>query len=368
MAHRPASAALFASAARWLAAAAVAVSAAGCSTTSLVLTAAGIATDTSMTWEIAKHVHAKLVENDPTPCLLLNSVQRAVSPRCEYAPGSIRAADVARSGLQDCPLALAVRDRRLWNAVPDLVRAGAKPEHCAGGSPLDGLARLDACPDFASASPDVIDAFSTLALYDPRALRHDVVRMLSCPSARRAGLDAVLVEWLARGSLAPGNVSFSPLSALHPDLLVSSFGRDLEAAGHTPRAALDGFQGVHASGFEEALRTSHWEALDWWLARQPKLASLAPPQQGGALGWVPLQRVLMPGWLRRPETQRDAVARLLAAGADPRQKLPTDRGQTVLSYATAVKSPHVVLLDPASGAARPIPRVAQADAQLPAGN
>jgi hypothetical protein len=198
------------------AALAAAATLAGCSTTGLVLTAAGIATDTSITWEVAKHVHAKMVENDPTPCILLNTVARAVSPRCDHVPGSIRSADIARSGLQDCPLALAVRDRRLWNAVPDLVQAGAKAEHCHGGSPLAGLARIDACPDFASAPQEVVDAFRELALYDPRALRHDVVRIFSCPSARRAGLDAVLVEWLARGSLTPGNVSFSPLSALHP--------------------------------------------------------------------------------------------------------------------------------------------------------
>jgi hypothetical protein len=120
------------------------------------------------------------------------------------------------------------------------------------------------------------------------------------------------------------------------------------------------------SGFEEALRTSHWAALDWWLAKQPKLATLAPPQQGGALGWVPLQRVLTPGWLKDPQTQRDVVARLLAAGADPRQKLPFDRGQTVLGYATAMKSPHVALLDPSARHLLPTPRLAQIEA--PAGN
>lgn len=338
----------------------------GCSTASLVLTAAGVATDTSITWEVAKHVHAKLVEDDPTPCILLNSVERAVSPRCEFAPGSIRTADLARSGLQDCPLAIAVRDRRLWNAVPELMQAGARVEQCHGGSPLAGLAAVDACPDFATAPPEVLDAFRDLALYDPRALRHDVVRILSCPSARQAGLDAVLVEWLARGSLAPGNVSFSPLSALHPDLLVTRFGRDLEDAGHTPRAALDGYQGALPSGFEEALRTSHWAALDWWLTKQPRLAKVAPPQQGGTLGWLPLQRVLTPGWLRQPETQRQLVVRLLAAGADPRQKLPSDRGQTVLSYAQSLNSPLVALLNPPAVKPATTPRFAQA-ADAPAG-
>ena len=68
---------------------------AGCTAPGLILTAAGIATDTSMTWEMAKHVHGKLVEDDPTPCALLNSVQRALNGRCDFVPGSIRSADIA---------------------------------------------------------------------------------------------------------------------------------------------------------------------------------------------------------------------------------------------------------------------------------
>ena len=34
----------------------------GCSTTGLLLTAAGVATDTSITWEVAKHVYFKVTE------------------------------------------------------------------------------------------------------------------------------------------------------------------------------------------------------------------------------------------------------------------------------------------------------------------
>src|SRR3982751_6067434 len=64
----------------------------GCTAPGLILTAAGVATDTSMTWEIVKHVHGKLVEDDPTPCVLLNSVQRALNGRCEFVAGSIRSA------------------------------------------------------------------------------------------------------------------------------------------------------------------------------------------------------------------------------------------------------------------------------------
>src|SRR3979409_625015 len=86
---------------------------AGCTAPGLILTAAGIATDSSVTWEMVKHVHAKITEDDPTPCAMLNSVQRALNGRCDFAPGSIRAADVANSGLQACPLTAATQDARL---------------------------------------------------------------------------------------------------------------------------------------------------------------------------------------------------------------------------------------------------------------
>lgn len=348
-----------------LASFAVALAATGCSTASLVLTAAGIATDTSITWEVAKHVHDKLVENDPTPCLHLNSVQRAITVHCDFTPGSIRSADIARSGLQSCPLLLAVRDTRLWRAVPELMAQGARAEHCHDRSPLVELAGVDACPDFAAASPEVLEAFRELALYDSRAVRHDVFRMLSCPKARSAGLDRVLAVWLRRGNLAPGTISFSPLNAAHPDLLVTRFGRDLEAAGHTPRAALDGYIGTLPGGFEEALRTSHWPALEWWLARLPRLASSVPPSQGGQLAWVPLQRVLVDGWLHHPAAQRDTVAFLLARGADPRQKLPFDTGKTVIAYAAERKSPHLALLDPPRPEAPAPRRLARTDRVSP---
>ena len=86
---------------------------AGCAAPALIFTAAGIATDTSMSWDITKYVHAKLTEDDPTPCIMLNTVQRALNPRCTYVPGSIRAEDIANSGLQACALAPATQDARL---------------------------------------------------------------------------------------------------------------------------------------------------------------------------------------------------------------------------------------------------------------
>src|SRR6478735_7834753 len=104
---------------------------AGCTAPGLILTAAGIATDTSVTWEIAKHIHAQITEDDPTPCAMLNSVQRALNARCPFQPGSIKTADIAKSGLQGCPLGVATSDSRVWRALPELLEKGAKSESCA---------------------------------------------------------------------------------------------------------------------------------------------------------------------------------------------------------------------------------------------
>ena len=330
-----------------------AVTLAGCTAPGLILTAAGIATDTSMTWEMVKHVHAQLTEDDPTPCVLLNSVQRALNGRCEFVPGSIRSADIAKSGLQSCPLAAATRDARLWRALPELIEKGASYERCPR-SPLQDLAEIDACPTFQAASPEILKAMVHLADNDPRSVRHDVFRMLSCRNARVVGLDQVLVGWLDRGKLQPGTLSFSPLEALDPDVLVTRFGRELEVAGHLPSAALDHYDGSLPMGFEEALRTSHWAALEWWLYELPQLANRAPPSRGAQMAWVPLQRVLLPGYLVNPETQADTVRFLLAHGADPRSKLPFDQGKNVIAFAASIKSPMLAVLDAPAARAMPV--------------
>ena len=329
---------------------------AGCTAPGLILSAAGIATDTSMTWDIVKHVHGKLTEDDATPCAMLNSVQRALNGRCEFVPGSIRTADIAKSGLQACPLAAATQDARLWRALPELIEKGASVERCAR-SPLQDLAETDACPNFQAASPEILKAIVYLADNDPRAVRHDVFRMFSCRSARAVGLDQVLVDWLDRGKLQPGTLSFSPLEALDPDVLVTRFGRELEVAGHSPSAALDHYDGSLPMGFEEALRTSHWAALEWWLYELPQLANLAPPSRGAQMSWVPLQRVLLPGYLANPGAQADTVRFLMAHGANPRSKLPFDQDRNVIAFAAGIKSPMVALLN-----APPPPRAAPAPA------
>jgi hypothetical protein len=292
----------------------------------------------------------------------LGSVERALSPRCDYSPGNIHPADLAHSGLQECTLMTATRDPRLWRALPELLAQGAKVDSCPV-SPLVTLAEAEPCPDFTKATPAILGSITFMAESDPRAVRHDVFRMLGCSKAREAGLDHVLITWLDRGDLQPGKLSFSPLDAADPALLVSRFGHELEVAGHTPEAALDGYEGVLPSGFEEALRTSNWAALDWWLYRLPQLANLVPPTRGGLLGWVPLQRVLLPGFLQDPASQRNMVAFLMARGADPKQKLPFDDSKTVIAFAAQMKSPMLALLDaPAVPATEPVVAFAKATA------
>ena len=323
----------------------------GCTTTGLLLTAAGVATDTSMTWEIVKHVHAKMTEGGDMPCHRLDSVERALNLRCgAFVPGSISVADLQGSKLQGCALTVAVRDPRFWPALPEFIAKGASPEGCSR-SPLVELAQSaaqagQACPDFAAASPAVLESLRWLAEADARAIHHDVVRMLSCPSAVRAGLDRPLASWLAQGDLDVGRVAFGPLGALHPDYLGTPFAQALEVRGHTAREGLGGFDGVQPRGFELALRSSHWAALDWWISRVPELANRVPPTQGNQLPWVPLARVLTPNFLSQPASRTEMVEFLLARGANPWQKLPYDGGSSVVQYARALKSPQLALLDP----------------------
>lgn len=318
---------------------------AGCTAPAMLITAAGVATDTSVPWAIVKHVHEKFTEGDPVPCSKLNSVQRALSVRCgKFEAGSIDAKDVARTGMQVCPLIVAARDPRFWPVLPELLDKGAQPESC-NESPLVELAQAQACPDFASASAPVLRSLTWLAEGDARAVRHDVVRMLSCPNSRRVGLDRVLADWAAGGALNPDQIGFGVLGALHPDYLDTPFARSLEANGHTARASLGAYDGKLSPGFEEALRGSHWAALDWWLARAPELTRSVPPIQGNRQPWLPLARVLVPSFLNDPATQPAMVSYLLAHGANPRQRLPFDPSQSVIAYARTLRSPLVAMLE-----------------------
>jgi len=319
---------------------------AGCTTTAALIGAVGIATDTSVSWSIVKHFHDKWVEGGPVPCYYLNSVERALALNClPYQPGLMKAADLAATyKLPLCPLAMAARDPRLWAALPELIAKGAMPEACAR-APLVELAQANPCPDFGAAAPPVRESLLWLAQADARAIHHDVVRMLSCPNARAAGFDGVIERWVAQGQMPAGHIGFSPLSALHPDLLNTPLSARLEAGGHKARAALDPFDGKLRPGFEEAFRSGNYAALDWWLARAPELANRVPPQQGDQLPWVPLAKTLGNDWLDQPTQRQAMVEFLLARGANPGYRLPQQPDMTVLRLARQMNSPLLPLLE-----------------------
>jgi len=319
---------------------------AGCSAPAALIGAIGVATDTSASWAIVKHLHDKVIEGGPVPCYRLDSVERALAPHCQpYTVGSIKAADLAATHkLPLCPLAMAARDPRLWHVLPELIDKGAMPEACAR-APLVELAQADGCPDFAAAKAPVRDALVWLAQADARAVHHDVVRMLSCPNARAVGFDQVLQRWVAQGQMPAGRLGFNPLSALHPDLLNTPLAAQLEAAGHNARAAMDPYDGALRPGFEEAFRTAHYAALDWWLARAPELVNRVPPREGSQLPWVPLAKTLAPDWLDQPAQQQPMVEYLLAHGANPSTRLPYEPSMTVLRLARQMDSPMLPLLE-----------------------
>ncbi len=288
---------------------------------------------------VVMHVYDKITEGDPTSCFKLNSVERALQQRCgAFVAGSLKAEDVRASGLPICPLTLATREPAFWPVLPELIAKGAAPESCAT-PPWVALAQAHPCPDFARATPAELQALRWVAQADARALHHDVVRALSCPNARAAGLDRVLDDWVAQDQLPPGVLAFGALGALHPSHLHSPLARTLEARGHTAGAALGAYDGQLPGGFEEALRSGDFAALDWWLQRVPSLANRAPPSGSNQLPWVPLARVLTPSFMPDPALQRETVAWLLAHGADPDRALPHDRSQTVRTLAARLNSP-----------------------------
>ncbi len=294
------------------------------------------------------HVQSKVNEGGPAPCVKLNTVELAFSPRCgDYKPGSLQPQDVARSGLAECPLTLAVRDPEFWPLLPELLDRGARTDMCQS-SPWVALAQRsgETCPPFTQASAPIVKALIRLGEDDPRALHHDTMRALSCPQAQQAGLDSVLHHWRTQGRLAPRQLAFSPFSALHPRYLDSLFSRKLEATGHDPRLAFQGRdEGQLAPGFEAALRTSDWGALAWWFERLPELTQGVPATRGKVVGWLPLARVVSPGFMPI-EQQGPMIEFLMARGASPWQRLPHAPGQSVVQYAQQLNNPWTSTLNP----------------------
>ena len=295
---------------------------------------------------IAQHAYDKATEGDATPCRKLNTVARALSGRCgAHEPGSLLAKEVQRAGLPRCPLGLAARDPRFWPLLPELLSKGAQPEVCEE-PPLVSLAQALPCPDFGAASPATLQSLRWLAEADPQAVRHDVMRMLSCPSARAVGLHTVLDGWLAQGLLPTRHLGFGPLGALHPDMLGSPLSQALEARGHSAAAGLQGHDGSLPSGFDAALRSGHHVAIDWWLDRVPALANKVPPLRANQLPWTPLARVITPGYLEDESRQTAVVRQLMARGANPWRPLPHEPRQSTVTLARLLKSPALAELDP----------------------
>ena len=295
---------------------------------------------------VLMHALEKATEGDPTPCHRLNTVERALNPRCgDYEPGTLLTKDVTSSGLPRCPLTLAARDPQFWPMLPELLSKGAKLEECAE-APLVALAQAHPCPDFTQAAPAELTTLRWLAQKDGRSVHHDVVRLLSCPAAREVGLDGILDTWLADGRLPTKGLTFGVLGAVHPSHLNSPFTHAAQRRGHTARAALGPYVGELPSGFDLALREANQAALDWWLGQVPELANRVPSRQGSELPWVPLVRVLTPGYLAHPDRQAGLVTHLMSRGADPWRPLPHDASQNAVTYARALKSPLLALLDP----------------------
>lgn len=308
---------------------------------------------------VLMHVHEKLTEGDPKSCWQLRGVERALQVRCgEFVAGSLTEKDVGSPGLPVCPLTLATRDPRLWPVLPELLERGAAPERCAE-SPWVALAQAPApvTPEFATASPAVLQALRFLAVADARAIHHDVLRLLSGPSAQAAGLSSVVETWRAQGQLLPGALGFSPLGALHPTQITGPLAAALEADAHSARRALGAYVGQLPSGFELALQDGDLAALDWWLTRVPELAQRVPPSHANQLAWLPLARVLTPSFMPDAERQHAVVIFLLAHGADPWARLPHEPSKTVLALAQRLHSPATALL---AAAAMPVPAPVQA--------
>jgi hypothetical protein len=285
------------------------------------------------------HLYEKATEGDPASCFRLNSVDRAFQTRCgPYRSGSLKAEHIRASGLPVCPLTLAARDPAHWPMLPELIDKGAAPEACTT-SPWVALAQAHPCPDFSAASADERQALRWLAEADARAIHHDVVRSLSCPSARRAGLDEVLVQWLAQDQLRADSLPFGVLGALHPTHLNSPLARTLEARGHTAQASLGAHNGRLPDGFEEALRSGDFDALDWWVQRVPSLVNRVPATQANQLPWAPLARVITPAFVADATRQRELVDYLLAHGAEPWRALPHDPQLSPATLAVRLNSP-----------------------------
>jgi hypothetical protein len=108
---------------------------------------------------------------------------------------------------------------------------------------------------------------------------------------------------------------------------------------------LSAYVGALPSGFDLALRRADRVALNWWFDRLPGLVNRVPAQRPHQLPWLPLARVITPGYLLEADSQGPLVAYLIGRGADPWQRLPHEPAQSVVAYARVLNSAALPVLD-----------------------
>jgi hypothetical protein len=265
-------------------------------------------------------------------CSDMHSVERGLSERCgEYVAGRFAAADVNRAAPEECPLTVATAEPRRWRMLPELVEKGARAERCTTG-PMTALmqqpaTRLDTA--LRNATKPQIEALAWIVNHDERAIQPAVVRWLSSPAARDAGLDNVLLAWADKGLLDPRKTGFEPLAWLHPSALSTPLSTAFLVRGQRAEAAMRSNPGA----LEEALRAGDLAALDWWFARVPGLANLVVDNRELRVNWRPLAYVATPGVIADPKLRQSLTRHLLSRGADPSATLPHQPGVTVLAQA-----------------------------------
>lgn len=276
----------------------------------------------------------------PPACHSLSTPEQATLERCGgYKVGELLTKDVNTAFASACPLTNFAHSKATWNGLPELVALGADPALCSQ-APLRAMAEVQACPDFAALSPDVREAVRWLARNDPHSVSGPVLHMLTCPSARQAGLTPVVTEWLAAGQLAPGRVDFSVLSSIHPASLNDPWVDTLLVTGHTVRTAVT----MDATGYERALAMGDVATLRWWTQRAPELVHRVPAHSASHLPWVPLARIMTPSFTRDDAACEASARFLLTHGADPKAALPEDRSQTVKDHTARVRPTLLTLL------------------------
>ena len=321
---------------------------AACTPLGLLVTATGVATDTSVTWEVVKHVHGQLTEDDPTPCVdaqqrAARAQRRAASyvagqhphaptspaPACRSARSPSRRA--TRGSGAPCPSC----SKRARSSSPAPAR---RCRTLAADRRLPELRRRVAGGPEGDRSPRRGRPARGPPRRVPHALLPERARGRPRPGAR---------DWLDRGELAARQALVQPARRARPRPARDAL-RPRARGRRPPARALRSTTttAVLPSGYEQALRNEplgrdRLVAVRAAAARQPGAA-----ERGAQMAWVPLQRVLVcRASCQHPEAQRDMVLFLMAHGADPRRQLPFDPGRNVLAFAAPIKSPMLAVLD-----------------------